>query len=103
MPGRCYRIFAVVIIPCFLVLAVRLGDIAVHTLSAAWAFQDTGQDVCVVWIVNLFPLKRIDLALFLCQIPILFGNDMLMAALFPTRTVRSAPTASTEPIRMERY
>ena len=29
----------------------------------------------MVWIVNLFPLKRIDLALFLCQIPILFGND----------------------------
>ena len=47
MPGRCYRIFAVVILPCFLVLAVRLGDIAVHTLSAAWAFQDTGQDRCV--------------------------------------------------------
>ena len=70
MPGRCYRIFAVVIIPCFLVLAVCLGDIAVHTLSAARAFQDTGQDVGVIWIVDLFPLKRIDLALLLCQIPI---------------------------------
>ena len=29
----------------------------------------------MVWIVDLFPLKGIDLALFLCQIPIFFGND----------------------------
>ena len=79
MPGRCNRIFAVVIIPCFFVLAVRLGDIAVHTLTAAWAFQDTGQDVCMVWIVDLFPLERIDLALFLCQMPIFFGNDALQS------------------------
>ena len=75
MPGRCNRIFAVVIIPCFLVLAVCLGDIAVHTLATAWAFQDTGQDVGVIWIVDLFPLKGIDLALLLCQIPIFFGNN----------------------------
>ena len=29
----------------------------------------------MVWIVNLFPLKGIELAFFLCQIPIFFGND----------------------------
>ena len=29
----------------------------------------------MVWIVDLFPLKGIDLTLFLCQIPIFFGND----------------------------
>ena len=75
MPCGCNRIFAVVIIPCFLVFAVCLGDIAVHTLAAAWAFQDTGQDVGVIWIVDLLPLKGIDLALLLCQIPIFFGND----------------------------
>ena len=34
--------------------------------------------MCVVWIVDLFPLKGIDLALFLCQIPIFFGNDGFM-------------------------
>ena len=33
-------------------------------------------------IVNLFPLKGIDLALFLCQIPILFGNDTDAFAVF---------------------
>lgn len=33
----------------------------------------------------------------------LIPANMLTAALFLTRTVRSAPTASTEPIRMERY
>ena len=59
----------------FFVLAVSLGDIAIHALTAAWAFQNTGQDVCMVWIIDLFPLERIDLALFLCQIPIFFGND----------------------------
>ena len=41
----------------------------------AWAFQDTGQNMCMIWIIDLFPLKGIDLALFLCQIPIFFGND----------------------------
>ena len=55
--GLALIIAMVVIIPCFLVLAVCLGDIAVHTLSAARAFQDTGQDVGVVWIVDLFPLE----------------------------------------------
>ena len=75
MPCRRNCIFAVVIIPCFLVLAVCFSDIAVHTLTAAWAFQDTGQDVGVIWIVDLFPLKEIDLALLLCQIPIFFGNN----------------------------
>ena len=87
MPCGCNRIFAVVIIPCFFVLAVRLGDIAVHTLTAAWAFQDTGQDVCMVWIVDLFPLERIDLALFLCQMPIFFGNDSFVLS-FINRELR---------------
>ena len=53
MPGRCNRIFAVVIISCFFVLAVRLGDIAVHTLTAAWAFQDTGHVETVVLLSQL--------------------------------------------------
>ena len=66
---------------------MSLGNIAVHTLSAAWAFQDTGQDVCVVWIVDLFPLKGIDLALFLCQIPILFRNDSFVLS-FINRKLR---------------
>ena len=61
MPGRCNRIFAVVIIPGFLILTVRLGDIAVHTLAAAWAFQDTGQDVGVVWIIDFSRLKELTL------------------------------------------
>ena len=77
----CYRVFAVVIIPRFLVLAVSPGDIAVHTLSAAWAFQNAGQDVCMIWIVDLFPLKGIDLTLFLCQIPIFFRNDGFVLSL----------------------
>ena len=81
MSGRCYRVFAVVIIPRFLVLAVSPGDIAVHTLSAAWAFQNAGQDVCMIWIVDLFPLKGIDLTLFLCQIPIFFRNDGFVLSL----------------------
>ena len=29
----------------------------------------------MIWIVDLFPLKGIDLALLLCQIPISFGNN----------------------------
>src|SRR5699024_953586 len=81
MPSWCYCVFAVVIISRFLVLAVSLGNITVHTLSAAWAFQDTGQNMCMIWIIDLFPLKGIDLALFLCQIPIFFRNDCFMFSL----------------------
>ena len=41
----------------------------------------------MVWIVDLFPLKGIDLALFLCQIPILFGNDSFVLS-FINRELR---------------
>ena len=40
-----------------------------------------------VWIVDLFPLKGIDLALFLCQIPILFRNDSFVLS-FINRKLR---------------
>ena len=41
----------------------------------------------MVWIVDLFPLKRIDLALLLCQIPIFFGNDSFVLS-FINRELR---------------
>ena len=71
-------ILAIVVIPCFLVPAMGFGDVAVHAFAAAWTSQNAGQDMGMVWIVDLFPLKGIDLALFLCQIPIFFRNDGLM-------------------------
>jgi len=87
MPCGCNRIFAVVIIPCFLVLAVCLGDIAVHTLAAAWAFQDTGQDVCVVWIVDLFPLKGLDFENGKAEVILLADWDTVKTNKFASRAI----------------
>ena len=72
MAGSGNGILAIVVIPCFLVPAMGFGDVAVHAFATAWTSQNAGQDVGMVWIVDLFPLKGIDLALFLCQIPIFF-------------------------------
>ena len=60
---------------------MSFGNIAVHTFAAAWTFQDAGQDVCMVWIVHLFPLEGIELTFILCQCPIFFGYDSFMLPL----------------------
>ena len=68
--------------------AAAAGAVAAAlVLIALPALAAPAVDVCVVWIVNLFPLKGIDLALFLCQIPILFRNDSFVLS-FINRELR---------------
>ena len=54
MSSRSQRIFAVIIVAGFLVLAVSLCDISVHSLATAGAFQNAGQDMSMVTALHAF-------------------------------------------------
>ncbi|MDD7602456.1 MAG: hypothetical protein PUK54_07655 [Firmicutes bacterium] len=70
MACRGDRVLAVVVIPGLSVLAVGFSDISIQAFAAAGAFQDTGEDMCMIRIVDLLPPVGICPSFLLCKAPI---------------------------------
>lgn len=70
MACRGDRVFAVVVIPGLFVLAVRFGDIPIQALATTGTFQNAGQDMCMIWVIDLLPSVKICPPLLLGKFPI---------------------------------
>ena len=78
MAGSAKGVLAVIIVPGGFIFAVSLRDISVQALAEAGTFQDTGKDVSMILVMDLFSLIGILSALRLCQVPVLFADNRLV-------------------------
>ena len=74
-------IFAIVIVPCLIILTVGLGDIPVKRFTATGTFQNTAQDMRMLRIIDLLPAISVFLPFLLCKAPVRFRNDRLILPL----------------------
>ena len=81
MACRRDRVLAVVVIPGLFVFAVRFGDIPIQAFAAAGAFQDAGQDMCMIWVIDLLPPVGICPPFLLGKVPIFLGDNRLVLSL----------------------
>lgn len=75
MTGRSDRVFAVIVIARLFVLAVRLGYVSIKALAAAGTFQDAGQNMRVLRVVDFLAAVCVDFTLLMRKVPILLGNN----------------------------
>lgn len=81
MTSRRDDVLAVVVIPGLFVFAVRLGNVPVQALATARAFQNAGQDMCMIWIIDLFPPIGVCFPLRLEKTPIFLRNNRFVLPL----------------------
>ena len=55
MTGSTKGIFAIIVVSGIFVLAVSLCDISIEALAAAWTFKQSGENMRMIYVVNLFP------------------------------------------------
>ena len=59
MTGLAKCIFTIIVVAGVFILAMGLGDISIQALTAARALQQTGKDMSMIYIMNLFPQKSV--------------------------------------------